>query len=45
LATDAACQKTDPFRLQEAGSWNSLAMLRRYVEDAKIANDGVMLST
>jgi integrase len=44
-ATDAARQKTDPFRLQEAGGWNSLAMPRRYVEDAKIANEGVMLST
>jgi integrase len=44
-ATDAARQKTDPFRLQEAGGWNSLAMPRRYIEDARIANEGVILST
>ena len=27
--------------LQEAGGWNSLAMPRRYVEHAKIANEGM----
>ena len=43
-ATDAARNGTDPFRLQEAGGWSSLAMPRRYVEDAKIANEGVKLS-
>jgi integrase len=43
-ATDAARNGTDPFRLQEAGGWSSLAMPRRYVEDAKIANQGVKLS-
>lgn len=42
-ATTAARHKTDPFRLQEAGGWSSLAMPRRYVEAAKIANDGVNL--
>lgn len=43
-ATDAARNGTDPFRLQEAGGWSSLAMPRRYVEDAKVANEGVNLS-
>lgn len=42
-ATRAARKGTDPFSLQEAGGWNSLAMPRRYVEDAKIANEGVKL--
>lgn len=41
-ATTAAA-KTDPFSLQQAGGWSSLAMPRRYVEDAKIANEGVRL--
>jgi integrase len=43
-ATDAARNQTDPFALQEAGGWSSLAMPRRYVEDAKIANQAVKLS-
>jgi integrase len=42
-ATRAARQGTDPFALQDAGGWNSLAMPRRYVESAKIANEGVRL--
>ena len=42
-ATRAARQGTDPFSLQEAGGWSSLAMPRRYVEAAKIANEGVKL--
>jgi integrase len=42
-ATRAARAGTDPFRLQEAGGWASLAMPRHYVEDAKIANAGVKL--
>lgn len=42
-ATRAARQGTDPFALQEAGGWASLAMPRRYVEAAKIANEGVKL--
>ena len=33
--------KVDLFRLQEAGGWNSLAMPRRYTEDAQIANEGM----
>lgn len=40
-ATDAARAGTDPFALQEAGGWNSLAMPRRYVDAAKIANEGL----
>lgn len=40
-ATRAASAGTDPFALQEAGGWNSLAMPRRYVEYARIANQGV----
>ena len=33
--------KVDTFRLQEAGGWNSLAMPRRYVDHARIANEGM----
>ncbi len=43
-ATSAARHGTDPFALQEAGGWSSLAMPRRYIEDNKIANDGVKLN-
>lgn len=42
-ATSAARHGTDPFVLQEAGGWSSLAMPRRYVEENEIANDGVKL--
>ena len=42
-ATQAARKGTDPFALQEAGGWNSLAMPRRYVEAAQIANENVKL--
>ena len=42
-ATSAARHGTDPFVLQEAGGWSSLAMPRRYVEDNEIANEGVRL--
>lgn len=42
-ATRAARQGTDPFSLQEAGGWSSLAMPRRYVDAARIANAGVKL--
>jgi integrase len=42
-ATSAAKHGTDPFVLQEAGGWSSLAMPRRYVEDNDIANEGVKL--
>ena len=40
-ATQAARAGTDPFRLQQAGGWSSLAMPRRYVEDSEIANEGM----
>lgn len=43
-ATTAARHGTDPFALQEAGGWNSLAMPRRYVEAAEIANAQVRLA-
>ena len=42
-ATTAARHGTDPFALQEAGGWSSLAMPRRYVGDNEISNDGVKL--
>lgn len=42
-ATQAARAGTDLLALQEAGGWTSLAMPRRYVEAAKIANEGVRL--
>jgi len=42
-ATSAARHGTDPFVLQEAGGWSSLAMPRRYVEENDIANEGVKL--
>lgn len=32
-----------PFRLQEAGGWNSLDMPRRYIEAAKVANEDIRL--
>ena len=42
-ATSAARHGTDPFVLQEAGGWSSLAMPRRYVDENEIANEGVKL--
>jgi integrase len=42
-ATSAARHGTDPFSLQEAGGWSSLAMPRRYVEDNQVANEKVKL--
>ena len=42
-ATSAARHGTDPFVLQEAGGWSSLAMPRRYVEDNEVANKNVKL--
>jgi len=44
-ATDAAKNGTDINDLRQAGGWNSLAMPARYIEDAKISNDGVKLSS
>jgi integrase len=42
-ATQAACSGTPIDRLQDAGGWNSPVMPLRYVELAKIANEGVKL--
>ncbi|MBT3390735.1 MAG: site-specific integrase [Chloroflexi bacterium] len=42
-ATAAARHGTDPFTLQEAGGWASLAMPRRYIDDNDIANAEVKL--
>ncbi len=42
-ATQAARNNTPIDRLQDAGGWNSPAMPLRYVETAKIANEGVNL--
>lgn len=42
-ATSAARHGTDPFVLQEAGGWSSLAMPRRYVDDNEVANKDVKL--
>jgi integrase len=43
-ATQAARNGTPVDRLQDAGGWNSPAMPLRYVEAAKIANEGVILN-
>jgi integrase len=42
-ATIAARNGTPLDRLQDAGGWNSLAMPARYVEAAKVANEGIRL--
>ena len=42
-ATQAARNKTPMDRLQDAGGWSSPAMPARYIEAAKIANEGVNL--
>ena len=42
-ATAASRHGTDPFTLQEAGGWASLAMPRRYIEDNDIANAEIKL--
>ena len=42
-ATQAARNGTPVNRLQDAGGWSSPAMPLRYVEAAKVANDGVRL--
>ncbi len=44
-ATSAARYGTDPFVLQEAGGWSSLAMPRRYVEEQIISNEGIQLNS
>lgn len=42
-ATRATAQGTHPKALQQAGGWNSPAMVMRYVNEAEIANEGVKL--
>lgn len=42
-ATAAARHKTPVDRLQQAGGWSSPIMALRYVEQAKIANEGVRI--
>ncbi len=42
-ASSAARHGTDPFVLQQAGGWSSLAMPRRYIEDNEISNEGIKL--
>lgn len=42
-ATRATEAGTHPRRLQQAGGWNSPAMVYRYVAEAEIANEGVLL--
>ena len=42
-ATRAITKGTDPFALMQAGGWNSLTTVRRYVDELEIANDGVMI--
>ena len=44
-ASAAIAGGTDLLALQEAGGWASLAMPRRYVERAKVANERVTLQT
>ena len=44
-ATRAARGKTPIDRLKDAGGWNSLAMPGRYIEAARIANEGVFLGS
>lgn len=43
-ATEAIRHGTDIASLQQAGGWNSPVMPLRYVEESKIANEGVKLS-
>ncbi len=42
-ATQAARSGTQLERLKDAGGWSSLAMPERYIEAARIANQGVLL--
>jgi integrase len=42
-ATRATQQGTHPRALQQAGGWNSPAMVMRYVDESEIANAGVIL--
>lgn len=42
-ATRAIQKGTDPFALLQAGGWNSMSTVKRYVDENEIANDGVVL--
>ncbi len=42
-ATRATQQGTHPRALQQAGGWNSPAMVMRYVDESEIANEGVIV--
>jgi integrase len=42
-ATRATQLGTHPRALQQAGGWNSPAMVMRYVDESEIANEGVMI--
>jgi len=42
-ATRATQQGTHPKALQQAGGWNSPAMVMRYVNETEVANEGVIL--
>lgn len=42
-ATRATQMGTHPRALQQAGGWNSPAMVMRYVDESEIANEGVMI--
>lgn len=44
-ATQAARNGTHIERLKDAGGWSSLAMPGRYIESARIANEGVILGS
>lgn len=42
-ATRATAKGTDPFALMQAGGWTSMQTVSKYVDENKIANDGVNL--
>jgi integrase len=42
-ATRATQLGTHPRALQQAGGWNSPAMVMRYVDESEIANEGVVV--
>lgn len=42
-ASRAIAKGTDPFALLQAGGWNSMTTVKRYVDDNEVANDGVIV--
>ncbi|CAN5604287.1 site-specific tyrosine recombinase XerD [soil metagenome] len=42
-ATRAISKGTDPFALLQAGGWTSMQTVQKYVDESKIANEGVKL--